>query len=204
MAGMGPPPKAAADRRRRNATLAMTRLPAGGRTGPPPKWPLREDVVTTAKRDMARRHADELELQLLEPDLQGRAKAAAQRKLDAAHSEATILDRQLEAQAALEGELWGDLWATPQAVAWERLGWTREVAQYVRWKVQAELGDLDASKEARQLSDRLGLSPLAMLRLRWEVAADEVAEQRQERTGPARKSARQRLKIVDPGASASG
>ncbi|MER7517790.1 hypothetical protein [Streptomyces sp. NPDC126499] len=164
-----------------------------------------DDVVTTAKRDMARRQADELELALLEPDLTGRAKAAAERKLAAAETGANILDKQIEAQQKLEAELWRDLWATPQAVAWERLGWTREVAQYVRWKVQAELGDLDASKEARQLGDRLGLTPLAMLRLRWEIAPDEVAEQRQERSArSAPKTARQRLKIVDPGSAAGG
>jgi len=179
----------------------MTRLPACGRTGDPPKWPLIDDVVTTAQRDMAQRHADELELQLLEPDLQGRQRAAVQRKLDAAQSSATVLDKQLEAQAALEVELWRDLWGTPQAVAWERMGWTREVAQYVRWKVKAELGDLDASKEARQLSDRLGLSPLAMLRLRWEVAPDEVGEQRQQRAATKPRSARQRLRVVDPKAA---
>lgn len=198
MAGMGPPPKPAGERRRRNATIAMTRLPAGGRKGDPPKWPLIDDVVATTQRDMARRHADELELQLLEPDLQGRQRASVQRKLDAAQSAATVLDKQIEAQAALESELWRDLWATPQAAAWERLGWTREVAQYVRWKVKAELGDLDASKEARQLGDRLGLTPLAMLRLRWEVAPDEVAEQRQERTSRAKaRTPRQRLRVVD-------
>jgi len=203
MAGMGPPPKPAGERRRRNATVAMTRLPAGGRKGDPPRWPLIDDVVTTAQRDMARRQADELELQLLEPDLQGRQKAAAQRKLDAAQSMATVLDKQIEAQAALEAELWRDLWATPQATAWERLGWTREVAQYVRWKVKAELGDLDSSKEARQLADRLGLTPLAMLRLRWEVDADEVAEYREERTAQAaKKTARQRLRVVDSDAVA--
>lgn len=203
MAGMGPPPKPAGERRRRNATVAMTRLPAGGRKGEPPRWPLIDDVVTTTQRDMARRQADELELQLLEPDLQGRQRAAVQRKLDAATSTATVLDKQIEAQAALEAELWRDLWATPQAVAWERLGWTREVAQYVRWKVKAELGDLDSSKEARQLSDRLGLSPLALLRLRWEIDADEVAEQREERTSQAgKKTARQRLRVVDSDAVA--
>ncbi|WP_432091025.1 hypothetical protein [Streptomyces sp. NRRL F-5630] len=200
MAGMGPPPSGNA--RRRNATVAMTRLPASGRQGEPPRWPLLDDIVTVAKRDMARRTADELELALLEPDLTGRARAAAQRKLDAALSTATILDKQIEAQAAVESELWVELWALPQAVAWERLGWTREVAQYVRWKVKAELGDLDASKEARQLADRLGLSPLAMLRLRWEITADEVGEQRQARTTRARKSARDRLKVVDSDAVA--
>jgi hypothetical protein len=181
----------------------MTRLPAGGRQGDPPKWPLIADVVATTHRDMARRQADEYELQLLEPDLQGRQRAAVQRKLDGAQSAATVLDKQIEATAALEAELWRDLWATPQAVAWERLGWTREVAQYVRWKVKAELGDLDASKEARQLGDRLGLTPLALLRLRWEIAPDEVAEQRQERTTQARKkTARQRLRVVDSDAVA--
>lgn len=199
MAGMGPPPKPAGERRRRNATIAMTRLPAGGRKGELPNWPLLPDIATVARRDMARRQADELELALLEPDLKGRARAAAQRKLEAAQTSANILDKELEAQQQAEGEVWAELWATPQAVAWERLGWTREVAQYVRWKVRAELGDLDASKEARQLGDRLGLTPLAMLRLRWEVAPDEVAEQRQERTSRAKaRTPRQRLRVVDP------
>lgn len=202
MAGMGPAPKPNA--RRRNATVATTKLPAGGRRGDPPRWPLMDDIVTVAKRDMARRQADELELALLEPDLQGRARSQAQRKLDAAQSTATVLDKQIEAQATIEAELWAELWATPQAVAWERLGWTREVAQYVRWKVQAELGDLDASKEARQLGDRLGLTPLAMLRLRWEVTVDEVGEQRQERSARPARSARARLKVVDPDAMAGG
>ena len=41
--------------------------------------------------------------------------------------------------------------------------------QYVRLKILAECGDLEAGKEARQWSDRLGLNPLAMLRLRWEI-----------------------------------
>lgn len=203
MGGIGPAPKPAADRRRRNATFATTKLPAGGRQGSAPRWPLLADIVTTERRDSARRLADELELQLLEPELTGRARSAAQKKHDAANTEANILDRQLEAQGQVEAELWGELWATPQAAAWERLGWTREVAQYVRWKVKAESGDLDASKEARQLADRLGLNPLAMLRLRWEVAPDEVAEQRQDRTERQRPiSARQRLKVVDPGAGA--
>jgi hypothetical protein len=197
---MGPAPKPTSERRRRNVTAATTRLPAGGRTGDAPRWPLLADIVMVEQRDSARRLADELELQLLEPDLTGRARSSAQKKHDAANSSANILDRQLEAQAEVEAELWTELWATPQAAAWERLGWTREVAQYVRWKVKAEGGDLDASKEARQLADRLGLNPLAMLRLRWEVAEDEVGEQRQQRTAARRPaSAQRRLKVVDPG-----
>ncbi|MCF2130124.1 hypothetical protein L1I79_27380 [Strepomyces sp. STD 3.1] len=170
MGGMGPAPKPEGARRRRNATVAMTPLPPEGRKGRAPKWPLLDDVVLTARRDQALRKADELELALLEPDLKGRAKAAAEKKADAAREAALILTKQLEAQQQLEGELWRDLWKTPQAVMWQQMQWTREVAQYVRWKSRAEAGDLDAAKEARQLADRLGLSPLAMLRLRWKIA----------------------------------
>jgi hypothetical protein len=191
---MGPPPKA--NTRRRNATLPMTLLPANGRKGDPPRWPLLDDVTMTTRRDSARRLADELELQLLDPEMTGRRKATAQKKYDAALTEANILEKKLEAQQGVEAELWGDLWRLPQAVMWERLGWVREVAQYVRWKVQAEMGDLDASKESRMLADRLGLNPLSMLRLRWEVSGDEVAAHRSAR--PARKGSdvRSRLRAV--------
>src|SRR3712207_2610803 len=96
MAGMGPAPKA--NTRRRNATLPMTLLPANGREGEPPRWPLLDDVTMTARRDSARRLVDELELQLLDPELTGRRKAAVQKKHDAALTEANILDKKLEAQ----------------------------------------------------------------------------------------------------------
>ena len=52
--------------------------------------------------------------------------------------------------------------------------------------------------EVRQLEDRLGLSPLALLRLRWEIAADEVDEAREASTAS---SPRRRLKAVDPTAA---
>ena len=41
-----------------------------------------------------------------------------------------------------------------------------------------ELGDMDNAKEARQWSDRLGLNPSAMLRNRWRIVQDQVAEKR--------------------------
>ncbi|MGM9380331.1 hypothetical protein [Streptomyces antibioticus] len=173
MAGMGPAPKPNA--RRRNATVAMVELPAAGREGDAPPWPLLPDVLMSAMRDSAQRRADDLELSLSEPTLKGRARTTMQRKADAAREEATILAAKLDAQERVEAELWATLWRLPQAVEWERSGWTREVAQYVRWKARAEQGDLDAAREARQLADRLGLSPLAMLRLRWKVTADERA-----------------------------
>ncbi|SRR6266498_1561915 len=82
--------------------------------------------------------------------------------------------RVAKAQAAV----WASLWATPQAVEWERLGWTRVVARYARLLLQAERPSATAAllAEVRQLEDRLGLSPMAMLRLRWTV--DEAPKDR--------------------------
>lgn len=112
------------------------KLPAGGRPGKPPRWPLPAPLRG-------------------EPDLW----AVELRKL--------------------ERRIWRELWALPQAVAWERFDFTREVAQYARWKARAELLlEVEATREARLLTDRLGLTPLAMLRLRWEVSTDELAAAR--------------------------
>lgn len=92
----------------------------------------------------------------------------------------------LELLADSELALWRDLWATPQAVAWERLGFTRVVARYCRFVLAAENGNKDAMAEARQLEDRLGLTPKAMRLLLWTVATDEVAQKRQETSAGAR------------------
>jgi hypothetical protein len=113
----GPPPKDITQRRRRNAPLANTlHLPAQGRAGDPPPWPLN----------------------------------------DPSEDELTI---------------WIALWTTPQAVAWERLGWTRTVARYARFLLASEEPSARPSllNETRQMEDRLGLTPMAMLRLRWDV-----------------------------------
>lgn len=92
-------------------------------------------------------------------------------------------------------ELWAELWATPQAVAWERFSWTRVVARYSLLVTIAESMDCSASilMETRQLEDRLGLSPMSMLRLRWEVTADELDERRPDKP----KGKVRRLKVVD-------
>lgn len=105
---------------------AQVRLPAAGRQGKLPRWPL------------------------------------------PAASKPEIADR--------EAALWVEIWRTPQAVMWERLRWTHEVAQYVRWRVLGERGALEPAKEARQLADRLGLSPMALLRLRWEIVDEEASK----------------------------
>jgi hypothetical protein len=68
--------------------------------------------------------------------------------------------------------LWLDLWRTPQAVAWRALGWTRVVARYTLLLLEAEKPDTVVAllSEVRQLEDRLGLTPMAMKRLQWEIA----------------------------------
>lgn len=134
----GPAPKPDGQRRRRNAPLAnTTHLPAAGRVGPAPVWPL----------------------------------------------------------ASAEPLFWADLWAIPQAVMWERLGWVRVVARYAALVRATEAPKCSALifGEVRQLEDRLGLSPMAMLRLRWEVERpDEVASA----PAPAPSAPRRRLKVV--------
>ena len=116
---------------RRNARVGPQALPAGGRRGDPPRWPL--------------------------PD-----------------------------QKPGEDTIWRELWATPQAAAWERLGWTRTVARYCRVLVDAEALNYAAMKAADSLEDRLGLTPKAMRMLLWTVASDEVAEKRDETSAGAR------------------
>jgi hypothetical protein len=97
-----------------------------------------------------------------------------------------------------EKTVWATLWKTPQAVMWDRLGWTRTVARYCRLVVQAEQvgADVKVLGEARQLEDRLGLTPKAMLSLRWKITADEVDEQRKRPARPRSKDRRDRLKAV--------
>lgn len=92
-----------------------------------------------------------------------------------------------------EDAAWKQLWATPQAVAWEKLGWTRTVARYCRIMVEAEqpFAKAQARAEARQMEDKLGLTPKAMRILLWEIVEDEVDQKRQTST-----SVRDRIKAV--------
>ena len=96
-----------------------------------------------------------------------------------------VPDWPMAEQSDSESALWLDLWRTPQAVAWFELGWTRTVARYARLVVQSEFQpDPDSGRpayaeaallgEIRQIEDRLGLSPLAMRRLQWEIESAEV------------------------------
>jgi hypothetical protein len=128
---------------RRNARVGPLLLPAEGRQGAVPDWPL--DTPATP--------------------------AFAQHEL----------------------EIWAQLWRTPQSVQWERQGWIRVVARYCRTLLAAEGLDKDCMAEARQLEDRLGLTPKSMRMLLWQVVDDEVGERRTEK---AAESARGRIKAV--------
>lgn len=83
-------------------------------------------------------------------------------------------DFPLPRPSAAVRSLWAELWRSPQAVAWESLGWTRVVARYAKLLVAAEKAAASAAllSEVRQLEDRLGLTPMAMKRLQWEIASD--------------------------------
>jgi len=77
----------------------------------------------------------------------------------------------LPRQTKREKILWPAEWARPQAVAWERLGVVDVVARWVRLRAQSERPKAASwiFQELHQLEDRLGMSPMAMLRLRWEI-----------------------------------
>jgi hypothetical protein len=183
MAGMGPPPKAADQRARRNATVSMTQLPASGRSGRAPAWPLASDSkldVDIALTKLAvKGMVDELEWLST-----ARERSAMRRKIDRAKKHLAEAEAMKKAASVEERKIWTALWKTPQATQWEKRGWFREVALYARHQAKAEAGSLDDSKEARQREDRLGLNDMAMLRLRWEIidqAASKPAVEAEQR-----------------------
>lgn len=64
--------------------------------------------------------------------------------------------------------MWRELWSTPMSAEWERLAYPHVVARYVV-VVLRSLEDAEFLSEARQLEDKLGLTPWSMLRNRWLV-----------------------------------
>lgn len=174
----GPAPKHPSARARRNDAKKDFRvLSADGREGAVPDWPLLPDVTMQAQLDVARDRVASLQVELAGED-DGRAKGRLRRELNKNEMLAAQLSLQIEQATDAEVALWSDLWSTPQAVIWDESHAHREVAQYVRWKIRGEQGDIKAAAEARQLSDRLGLNPLALLRLRAEVEHVDEAEDR--------------------------
>lgn len=180
----GPAPKHPSIRaRRNNAKKGFRVLPGQGRRGAAPAWPLQPDVHMTAELELARDRVADFQVQV-ENETDGRKKGRLRRELNKNEMLVAKISLQLEQATDAEVSLWRDLWKTPQAVIWQEARAHREIAQYVRWKIRAEQGDIKAATEARLLSDRLGLNPLALLRLRAEIEhVDEVENKgRQRRT----------------------
>lgn len=75
-----------------------------------------------------------------------------------------------------EAKLWKHMWTTPQSLVWELQGMELQVARWVRlmvdWQRTARSAGL---AEVRMLEDRLGLTPLALLRLGWVIEDDPPA-----------------------------
>lgn len=72
--------------------------------------------------------------------------------------------------AEAEKKEWERVWRLPQAYEWERMQCEPLVALYVRVFVKAaRTGDQKLLNEMRQLDSKLGLSPRAMMDLRWET-----------------------------------
>lgn len=191
MPGMGPPPKNPEHRARRNAAPGMTLLPAEGRPGAAPTWPLGVDLSLEVEIEMGKAALMTAEAEWHEATT-ARAKAAIKKRIGNAQRSLAKAQAMKKLQRREEQKLWRDLWKTPQATQWEKLAWTREVAQYVRHKIKAEAGSLDDAKESRQLADRLGLSPLSLLRLRWQIADKAAAA-----SAPAPRSRRNSSKYRD-------
>ncbi len=175
---MPTPPKPASTRARRNdPKKGFTTLSADGRQGPTPDWPLQPPIMLTARLESLEDRTANLQVEIAGEE-DGRKRGRLQRELNRNDLELAALRLQIDQARDAEVELWADLWSSPQAVVWEQSHAHREVAQYVRWKIAAEQGDLKAAPEARQLSDRLGLNPLALIRLQLEIERADEAEER--------------------------
>lgn len=104
-----------------------------------------------------------------------------------------------------ELELWAWVWRTPQACAWSSQPWRwHTVAMWVRTAVLCESSDATAADKngLHRFADQVGLTPAGLKENGWKVAADQVAEKREERKAPTstRPLARDRFKVVGGGA----
>lgn len=196
----GPAPDPDALRRDRPGDAALWRILPGPCPKKPPAWPLLPDVGRRAQHAILQEVLEGTEQELV--DATGRRKSALTKAARELKQKVTVLQFQMDEQQKIEQLVWRELWKSPQAHAWHELGWSRDVAQYVRHKVLGEMGSLDDAKEARQWSDRLGLNPAAMLRNRWKVAAGDEQKTGQRRPAATSARSRKRLTIVKPPADA--
>lgn len=179
----GPPPQFDALRRDRDRRDWIV-LPAEGRDGPTPEWPLTGALAHLVLPSFFHRIEDE--------DTKARVLAEAEATASAAF--------------ARELELWEREWRRPQAVAWEANGQEIEVALYVRALAAAE--DPGAKVTLRTLvkqqQEALGISLPGLARNRWMIGSTKPeAPSPSAAVSRARSSARNRFRVVDGGAGAA-
>lgn len=100
-----------------------------------------------------------------------------------------------ELSKAREIDVWTDLWSTPQAIEWERLGQEHLVGLYVRRMVEAEEwgSAVNLSTLVRQMADGLGLTTPGLRSNRWRIEAEAPAPTK---TKPKRPPSKARLRVV--------
>lgn len=90
---------------------------------------------------------------------------------------------------------WETMWRKPQATQWDEDG-----SSLHRWAwLHADLtlgkgGAASLSSEMRQIEDRHGLSPKAMLQLKWRIGTDEATDKAER---PKTQRGRRKLRVVD-------
>lgn len=92
-------------------------------------------------------------------------------------------------------EWWARLWATPQATQWAEDD--PEIARLALlhqtiWHESPNGPSPGLLSEMRQIEDRHGLSPKAMLQLRWKIVRTETAEEQKPKS-----SGRRGLELVE-------
>lgn len=193
----GPPPDPTALRRDRPEDKeSWTTLPAEGRQGDPPAWPLPADLFLSAELEKLENQKIVIEGRIDDGE-ERRGDVAKLAKLDQHVAEIKVT---IERITTRELDIWSTLWATPQAVMWSKLRWTFEVALYARLLCQAELGSLKATSEARMWSNCLGMNPAAMLRNRWRIGpAEEPAKKTTRARSGASALKRRGFSVIDGG-----
>lgn len=153
----------------------LTALPSEGYRGTVPEFPLMARKVYRWETEDKRRY------QVLDED-----------------ATADVADR--------EAALWEWAWRTPQACAWSMPSesWRiNTIGMWVRTFVICEGGESTAADKGslHRFADQIGMTTAGLSEMGWQIAVDETAIKREDRaakaeTPPARKSSRDRLKVV--------
>lgn len=111
----------------------------------------------------------------------------------------------LDRPSRREVQLWSLHWRLPQAEMWAKMHVTFVVARYIRalsvieHNESVNVATTNLHAEVRQLEDRLGLSPLSLVRLRWEIVDEQTGQAVDMKV--ASKAAVRRLRAIDPKAT---